>query len=423
MGLERYKKSTTDKSRYFWNMTGSLCSALSSVVLLSIVSRINGAADGGVFSLAFSTGQLLYSVGVFEARALQSTDVTGKYSFQSYFSMRILTCGLMILCGCAYGGYIYFRDRSVVKTAAIIILCIYKTIEAFSDVFQGLFQLNERIDLAGKELTYRVLISTATFFIVMLCTHNLLAACCLMVIASALWFVYYDIGVGKDFSKIKGNFDFKLIFKMFVDCFPLFIGSFMLNYIVNAPKYAIDKFMTEEIQNVFGFLVMPAFVINLFSLFFFRPLLTKIAFKWNQNEFRAFNKMNLKCTLWIFILTILALIGAYALGIPILNLFSGQNLNAYRIDLLIIMLGGGANAAITLFYYILACMRKQYYILIGYAFGFFSSIILSNLLVKAIGVRGGCIAYAVSATSIVIPLAVIYFVSLAKEKRRAISDV
>lgn len=40
-------KETTAKKKFMWNMAGSLCNSLSSMLLLIIVNRISGESRGG----------------------------------------------------------------------------------------------------------------------------------------------------------------------------------------------------------------------------------------------------------------------------------------------------------------------------------------------------------------------------------------
>lgn len=95
--------------------------------------------------------------------------------------------------------------------------------------------------------------------------------------------------------------------------------------------------------------------------------------------------------LWIGFLTIAAVAGSWLLGIPVLNYVSGFDLSPYKMDLVIIMLGGGANALMALFYYILTVMRKQYLVLGGYTFGFLVAIIGSACFGEALCYkRGSC---------------------------------
>ena len=85
-------KETTAKKKFMWNMAGSLCNSLSSMLLLIIVNRISGESRGGFFALAYSTAQLLFSVGGFEIRPVQSTDIKNKFTFDQYFTSRMLNC-------------------------------------------------------------------------------------------------------------------------------------------------------------------------------------------------------------------------------------------------------------------------------------------------------------------------------------------
>ena len=77
-------KETTAKKKFMWNMAGSLCNSLSSMLLLIIVNRISGESRGGFFALAYSTAQLLFSVGGFEIRPVQSTDIKNKFRTMSF---------------------------------------------------------------------------------------------------------------------------------------------------------------------------------------------------------------------------------------------------------------------------------------------------------------------------------------------------
>ena len=59
------------------------------------------------------------------------------------------------------------------------------------------------------------------------------------------------------------------------------------------------------------------------------------------------------------------------------------------------MLGGGANALMALFYYVLSVMRKQYWVLIGYTVGFLLAAVGAPLMVKNLSIHGAAISYVV----------------------------
>ena len=134
-------KQNSDIRKFSWNMIGSMSNALASFVLLTMVTRMNGSSDGGIFSLAFSTAQMLTSIGCFETRAIQVTDVKKNLEFKDYFTFRVATSLIMVL---SLIIYITVSKKSDVA-AVMFFICLYKAIDCISDSLVGLFQLVNRI--------------------------------------------------------------------------------------------------------------------------------------------------------------------------------------------------------------------------------------------------------------------------------------
>lgn len=132
--MEAYKPSKAD---YFWNMSGCLASAMASLLLVIGVTRIMGTEAGGIFSLAFSLGQLLMMLGNMGLRTYQVSDLEERYSMGEYVVNRIISCALMMLCTCVYG---IATRCSGEKFAALLLIVGTKMIDAFADVFEGQLQ-------------------------------------------------------------------------------------------------------------------------------------------------------------------------------------------------------------------------------------------------------------------------------------------
>ena len=86
-------------------------------------------------------------------------------------------------------------------------------------------------------------------------------------------------------------FLFEKIGAMLWECFPLFGSTFLIMYIGNAPKYAIDSVLSNQDQASFNYVFMPVFVISLLSNFIYQPVLNKLAVIWNQRETSRFWKL------------------------------------------------------------------------------------------------------------------------------------
>lgn len=408
------QKKPSAKAVAFWNMMGSLVNAAVSVLLLMMVTRTLGDAPAGVFSLGFSVSLMMLTVGMFEVRPFQSTDIYKQFTFASYFTFRILTCALMLLITV---GYVLLNGFNGEKAWVIVLLCMLKCVEAFSDVFNGQAQQNNRLDVAGFSLSVRVFVYCAGFLVSLLLTKNLLISCGVMVALALLWLVIFDAGTGRYFEKCRVDFNKNALFELFKSCFPLFLASFLMMYINNAPKFAVDAHLSAEYQTYYGILFMPASVINLFSLFAFRPLLTKLTAFWNENQYKPFLTTIAKLLLWILAVTVVALVGGWLLGIPLLSLLYGTDLTAFKSELMIVLVGGGFNAVCVLLYYMITVQRKQKYVLIGYVGAALAAFLLGDRMVAAYGLLGASLTYLLSVILLCLLFVGIFTAVLLKKRK------
>lgn len=387
------KKINTLQASFFWNIVGSLLNAIASLILSILVVHISGNNIAGMFSLAFAGSQLMLTIGCFEVRIYQSTDVLEKFKFSDYFTLRIITVVLMIIISCLY---IFVNKYYLDDTAIImVILCGYRIIDAISDVFQGYFQQIEHLDIAGKMLSLRVTVSTLVFGVILFYTKNIVISVGGMFLSALIVFWFYDCQKIKYVVSIKFNYNWRKIKGLFMDCFPLFACAFMLMYAFNAPRNSIFLYLTPDQQSYYNQLFMPATIINLLIIAF-RPMLTKMAIFWNDKKITSFLKYTSIILLGISIFIILLLLGGYFLGIPILAVLYTDALYPYKKVLMIILLGGGANSLGNILYNILTIMRKQYALLIGYALTSLTAFFFSDLLVLKFGLEGAALSFLLS---------------------------
>lgn len=402
------------KEKYFWNMMGSLCNALSTVILLLLVNRLLGNEEGGIFSFAYANAQLMLIIGGLEVRPLQSTDVQEEYSFQTYFTLRIITCVLM-MCACTLYTLISGFDNE--KTWIVIMFSLFKMVEAFSDVFGGAFQQNDRIDLTGKSFSLRVITSTVIFAVVLVITRSLLIGAISMVVVSFLLIYVYDLPLTRQFKNIKVGICFEKIYSLVKAAVPLFIAAFIMSYISNAPKYAINAYCSDELQNKYSILFMPAFVINLFSLFVFRPVLVDMTKRWNQYDIAGVKRYIKRSVGFILIATVVCAIAGVTIGIPVLSVLYNVDLSSDRFVLVLVMIYGGISAFGTYFYYVITVMRAQNKILIGYVSAFILAFFLSPILVRNWQLHGAVLASMIATIALDVIFSIIIYWSIRRHKR------
>lgn len=417
MSLPKYRLSEKSPKRDFiFNMFGSTAMSFVSVLLLMVVSYIKGEETAGIFSLSYSTAQMMYTVGMFETRTVQVTDTERNFSFSDFALYRILTVTLMLT---ASAVFVFAKGFGRDKIILTLIICAYMALLSISDVFQGCLHLNGYLKNAGFSLGAQVLLAAAGFTVTLLFTKNIFMSASVMAAVVLVWILLYDVPFARNFGSLMPKSSFEKIKKLFFSTAPLFISVFLNQYNFNTPKYAIDKYLTEIDQSHYGYLVMPAFIINLMSIFMFRPQMVPLSEKWAKKDYKGFNKTILMLYGWIVAVSVAALIGGWFLGIPVLNLLYHTNLNEYKLLFELLLIGGGFSAGSSLTIVLLAVIKKQRHALIAYISAFVIALFVPNLLVKSFGFKGAIFSYLVITASLFVLSFTVFMICLktAKKKR------
>ncbi len=416
------KTNNIKRSSYTWNALNAIISALQNPVILLVMTRTNGVNDAGIFSIAFAIATLMLYVGLYGLRRFQSSDMNENYSFGEYHGMRILTCALMIFASVIYCFYgLCFSSYSVEKAIVVFMICIVKCSQAYSDVYHGCMQQKGRLDVATKSSSVRYTLEMAAYIVLLLITHNLLLSTAAFMVASIVGLLVTSVNAGRNYCEYKPSFNWKKIRNLTIEGFPLFASLFLNMYISNAPKYAIDAYLTEEIQAIYNMIFMPAFAVMLLANFIFNPILTTYAELWlarKKEKLKELKHHIEKQMLLILGLTVLGLAIAFTIGAPVLSLIFGVDLNSYRYELCVVMIGGGALAYATYFSTVITIIRMQRTLIFCYGIVALSARLMSRYLVLEHGIMGAAAMYAFLMVILSLMLFAITCYGIRKENRR-----
>jgi O-antigen/teichoic acid export membrane protein len=278
-----------------------------------------------------------------------------------------------------------------------ILLCIFKATEAFAEIIYGIMQKQDLLFRVGQSLTIKSLVGIIVFLLVDLLTHNLILACLSMIVINIATIIIFDfILISKKLIDNTTKVNFSNVLAIFKSEFFVFANSFLGIYVLNAPKYAIDRYLTEELQAVYGYIVMPGTVMVLFAQFVVLPFLNKLKELYASKDFNGFKAIIRKVRLCVIAFGIFAVLSAYLLGPEVLGIIYGENLKDYRLDLTLII---GAYIFYSISYVnlvVLTTMRTTFSQFIVYVITALIAMIGSNVFVQAFGVKGGAISCAVT---------------------------
>ena len=393
MGIQTFftgKKMITSKQKYIWYTLGSGSLAFSTMFITIIVSHILGEYVGGYFSIGISLAQWFSTIANFEIRTFQVTDVKKEYSFFDYFLLHFVLC--IVTFGIS-GIYLLSHAYSAEKSMIIFLLCVYKLLEAAADVYEGEFQKMERIDLSGKSMFFRVVISLLTLSVSMLLTHDSILSLFLMCVFTLIVIYLLNVKMLYFFGTYPFGSTFQRMKGIFFQCLPLAIATFLNTYIINSSKFMIDQYMDDRYQLYYTAVFMPNLVINLFSGIIFKPMQIKMAKYCLDNEYHSFASVIIHVLSLIIGFTILCMAGAYVAGLPVLSFVYKVDLNDYRQELLILLAAGGINAINIIFYYVMTIIRKQKYMIAIYGASALFAYFMTRKTTQLYGIMGAAAGY------------------------------
>ncbi|HOO79520.1 MAG TPA: oligosaccharide flippase family protein [Lachnospiraceae bacterium] len=344
-------KQNNQKKNVIWNMIFSVLNAAQSAILLYFVNLICREERAGIFSFAFSIAVLFMYIGNYGIRNFQVSDTKERYRPSQYYAFRMVTLLAMVICVAIY---ILSRfamppisnagNNSSEKMLVIIALCLTRLAECLEDVFHGRYQQQNALYLAGMQGTVRILFANLAFVLILMINHNLVWASMVMAIASWVCVVFFAIVTIRQFGGFALDFSGKGMKSMMLECFPLFTGYFLITYLGNVTKYALERYESNSLQTYFNMIFMPVFVINLLSTMIFRPIIGTMAENYNHGKIKEYQKLIQKQNGMIAIIAVLIITICYFIGIPTLSWFYKTDLSEYQIPFLILLLGGTLSA-------------------------------------------------------------------------------
>lgn len=405
----RTDRQQAETGNFVWNAVGGMLNAGQSVFLLIVITRICGLETAGIFSIAFATGNLFMYIGNYGVRNYQVSDQTQEYAFADYLRHRGLTIFLMLAASVGYTLWsVHTGSYSPYKAACVFAMCALKAVDCAEEVFEGRYQQKGRLDLAGKLVTVRLLISIGGMMAVLAVTEDLLKATLAAILLAIAASAAVILRCRNTADYVRTPFSTEKIRGLLKACFPVCAANFLSFYLINEPKYAIDAAMDETAQACYNFIAMPVFVIQLLNMFLYQPMLLRMTVCWEQRKKQEFLGYFYKLSAALLAVTVPVLLAAWLLGIPVLSWLYATDLTSYRVDLLLILAGGVFLAFNGFYCAVLTITRKQNTIPFVYLAGSVLSFALTPGMVQGSGIRGAVVSFLIVMAAVTGLLSVVF---------------
>ena len=399
------------KKNFIWNFIGITFNTLNSFLFSIIANRINGMEIAGMFAYGYAIACLLWIVSIFFNRVFQISNENIKD--KTFIKYRYLTCFIMFLLSVVIA---VISSNNITKITIIILLCLFRNVEALSDIYFGIYQKNNKLDYTGKSMFIKAILGIVALTVIDYFTKDIIISIIGLLIVNMIG-TFVDIHrckkyINKDEINNKNN-DLGNIFKL---ALPIFLFSFLSIGLINMQKYFIGFIETEEIQDVFNIIIMPATIMSLFGQYLSIPFMKMLNDSYSKKEFEKFNKVNMKIMAILLCIGALATIAVYFIGINILELIYGIPLKEYSIGICAIVIISVFYALTAILSTSLTIMKKNAQQLIMYAIATIIAAISSFILIKGYSINGAVISYCVALAIQFLMYFVYYKYSLKKKK-------
>ncbi|MCM1081994.1 MAG: hypothetical protein NC428_00810 [Clostridium sp.] len=388
------KEQNINRNSGIWNAIASGINSAQSAIILVFISHCLDMYLAGIFSIAFATAILFWSINRYGVRNYQVTDSHEQFSFSDYlWHRKIVTCFTAILLLIYIFFLYFFQNTSIEKVFVVFELSILKLWESVEDVYLGRYQQQGRLDVGAKIMALRLISSTIVICILIYMGAGIYLSIFGGIIISVVVDVY---AISKTFYITNTNkepFKIKNVIHIFKLCASLCIGTTLAIYIGNIPKYMIDSYMSDEVQAIFGYIMMPVFVITVLNQFIYQPMIKNLGDLWGENKINELNKKIIKQCLLISGLIVFMLAVGVIIGLPILSYVYNANLEIYVKEFCVLLLGGGLYAMAGYFTVIMTIIRKQNYIAYGYIVVVVLALLSGKYFMVEFGMMGAALMY------------------------------
>lgn len=378
------------KKDYIWNSIGSFLQSAISPILLIVITRLNGVGDSGLFSFAMSLSVVFWAISLWGGRTYQVSDVKKEFSSGDYIVVRFISSLIVAVFSisfCVLSGY------DLIKTELIMVLVSFKILESIADSMYGVLQIHNRLYIVGISLTMKSVFGFMLFTLVDILTKNIIYGALSIFLVNIAVVIFYDIPWMKYVESVgltkKNIMQAGKIMKKTAE---VFVVVFLTMFSLNIPRYFLDKYHYDQI-GYFGIMAMPITLLTLFISFVLQPNVVNLSELLKKKKIKEFTKIVSKIDFITFTLGILFIVSSYLIGVWVLNTVFGIDINNFRIDLTIMVIGAVANAFVSIYVNLLIILRRfkgQFYTLLVTNI---LAVILSIYLIDRLAMLGSVLVF------------------------------
>ena len=379
----------TLKRNLLYNTVGNgiyyVCQWLMTSWLVQILSGSQSTYDAGLLSTAATVTNLFLGLAGFGMRNYQVSDLSGQYTDRTYEMSRYLSVGgasLLCLVYAAVGGY------GGQQFLCILFFMLYKMMEPLTDVWHGILQKAERMDIIGIAYALRGILSVVLFAAGMLISHNLPVSLLLTAVGAVALCLLYDLRRTAPFRG-EGGTGWHSVASLLLQCLPLAVHTFLNSATTNLPRIFLERILGTEQMGVYNLVNSPVLILQVGIAYLFAPFMTHLARRLEEKDRKGFLHLVYVVMGIIAAAGIIGILGCAVFGRKGLELLyhndtvTGQTALLYPMVLCVVL-----SCLSVFFCMLLTVLRSMTGLLTSNAGAILTALLLSGPLIRVWGLQG-----------------------------------
>jgi O-antigen/teichoic acid export membrane protein len=329
------------RHNFLWSLLGGVIYGACQWGMLMTLAKLGSTVMVGRFSLGLAICAPVIMFTNLHLRAVQITDAKDEYVFGDYLGLRLLTtafaflviAGIVLACG--YGG----------QTAGVVLVIgAAKCVESISDVFYGLFQKHERMDMIALSMILKGSLSLLALGIVVYMIGSVLWGVAALFCVWSVVLLAYDLPrasfsfrTASEVSILSPRWNVITLGKLAWLALPLGLVMLLISLNTNIPRYFVKLHLGEGPLGIFAAMAYLIVAGNMIVHALGQSVSPKLARFYAAADTLAYRKLLLKMLGFAFFIGISAVAVAYFAGGSLLTLIYKPEY-AQRVDVFVLVM-------------------------------------------------------------------------------------
>lgn len=255
------------------------------------IARLGDMAMVGQYALGLAVCTPIFAFTGLQVRAVQATDCTGEFRFEDYVTVRLAGTVCSLVAVAAVSWLMPWQRGTVLVVLAV---ACSRSVDSFSDVLYGLFQLRDRLDLIARAMVIRGGCGLAALALTMLVFRSAAAAVAALTAAWFLVLLIYERPIALRMAA-SSSAQPRLVplalacRRLAALCLPLAFVLLLLSLSTSLPRIMLERYGGDRALGVFSAVAAMSGAIGLVYTALGQTALPRLArmFTSSPGQFRA----------------------------------------------------------------------------------------------------------------------------------------